>query len=179
MMDPAMDVAVDFSPHGNFDPGAVLSAAQVIWIMDEMAAREVAWLKGGTMAQTVFSSLHYHNALELGPRCPPSDPDFGVAEAACVAIRAFVLAYAKSVEIVYSTLLDANGPARDGEDVWLDPFGIPVETTESPEEVIAYLEQTMLWFIDDRGLEDPLWEQVMLRLRFRKVRRCGHNLFYT
>jgi len=165
-----MDVGGTVSPVGQFDPHAVLSPHELMWIMDEMAARELAWLRGSTMAQTIFTSLHYHNALELRPGMTAQDPRFEAAEAACVALRAFVLAFAKSVDLVYAAFLDTNGPARDGEDVWLDPYGIPLETTETPDEVVAYLDQITLWLEDRMEMEaENGWEQVVMRLRFRKV----------
>jgi hypothetical protein len=156
------------SPLGAFDAHAALSPAQVVWIMDAMTAREVAWLRGGTLAQTIFTSLHYHNAQSLAP--PPDGPEEGYAttEAACVALRAFVLAYAKAVDVAYGIVLDANGPARDGEDMWLDPYGVPLDTTETAAQVAAYVEQITQWLAQWQPHDDA-WSQVVLRLQFRRV----------
>lgn len=170
MMDPAMDWGTNFAPKGEFDPSAALSPAQLVWVMDEMAARELAWHRGGTMAQTLFTSLHYHNALDLAPNISPRDESFPIVETSCVALRAFVLAYAKSIELAYYLLLDGGAVARDGEDIWLDPYGIPLDTTESPEEVVGYVEGVIRWLLaDEERMFDPAWGQIVLRLRFRKV----------
>lgn len=169
MMDPAMDWGVNFNPHGEFDPHAALSPVQVCWIMDEMAAREVAWLRGGTVAQTFLTSLHYHNPLSLHPNVPESDPSFYQAEASCASLRAFVLAYAKSIEVAYYAVLD-SGAVRDGEDTWLDTYGVPLETTESIDDVRAYVSSCARWLLSgDHGPEwdANAWVQVVNRLNFQ------------
>lgn len=170
MMDPAMDWGVNISPKGTFDPAALLTPQQLCWIMDEMSARELAWHQGGTLAQTVYTSLHYHNTLLVSPRVERTHPDFPALEACTAALRAWVLGYAKSIEVAYHALLDANGAARDGEDVWLDAYGIPIETTETADEVATYLESETAWLAADAGrASDPWWANVLLRLRFRAV----------
>lgn len=169
MMDPAMDWGVNFRPHGQFDPHAALSPAQVCWIMDEMAAREVAWLRGGTVAQTFLTSLHYHNPLALQPNVPETDPSFFQAEAACAALRAYVLAYAKSIEVAYYAVLD-SGAVRDGEDSWLDTYGVPLETSESIDDVRAYVSSCARWLLSgDHGpdWDATAWVQVVNRLNFQ------------
>ncbi|WOO83807.1 N-alpha-acetyltransferase 35, NatC auxiliary subunit [Vanrija pseudolonga] len=168
MMDPAMDWGVNISPKGSFDPAALVKPQQLCWIMDEMSARELAWHRGGTLAQTVYTSLHYHNTLLVSPRVERTHPDFPALEACTAALRAWVLGYAKSIEVAYHALLDANGAARDGEDVWLDAYGIPIETTETADEVATYLENETAWLAADAGrASDPWWANVLLRLRFR------------
>lgn len=162
MMDPQMDWGMNFNPHGQFDPGAPLSPDQICWVMDEMAAREVAWLRGGTLAQTVFTSLHYHNALDIVPSRAPSDPAYLAAYSACAALRAFVLGYAKGIELAYNALCDANGVARDGEDIWLDPYGIPLETSEGVPDVLAYLDGVVRWLA-----QRDVYSGVVRRLRLR------------
>lgn len=177
MMDPQMDWGMNFAPHGHFDPGAPLSPAQLCWVMDEMAAREVAWLRGGTLAQTVFTSLHYHNALHIAPSVPQNDPSFLTAYAACAALRAFVLVYAKGVELAWNALCDASGAARDGEDIWSDPYGVPLETTESVSDVLAYVDGVVRWLS-----QRDTYADVVARLRFRtrwiaalQLQIVGHN----
>ncbi|KAL1406283.1 N-alpha-acetyltransferase, non-catalitic subunit [Vanrija albida] len=168
MMDPAMDWGVDISPRGAFDPAALLTPQQLCWTMDEMSARELAWHRGGTLAQTVYTSLHYHNTLLIAPRVERSHEAYPQLEACTAALRAWVLGYAKSVEVAYHALLDANGAARDGEDVWLDAYGIPIETTETADEVATYLENETAWLASDaQRAVDPWWANVLLRLRFR------------
>jgi hypothetical protein len=162
MMDPQMDWGMRFAPHGKFNPGAPLSPAQVCWVMDEMGARELAWLRGGTLAQTVFTGLHYHNALDIAPTIPQDDKAFLAAYAACAALRAFVLAYAKGVEVAWGAMCDASGAARDGEDFWADPYGVPLETTESVADVAAYVDGVVRWLS-----QRDEWAPVAARLRFR------------
>ncbi|BEI94585.1 uncharacterized protein CcaverHIS019_0701570 [Cutaneotrichosporon cavernicola] len=162
MMDPQMDWGMSFAPRGRFDPGAPLTPAQVCWVMDEMGARELAWLQGGTLAQTVFTGLHYHNALEISPKARENDKTFLAAYAACAALRAFVLAYAKGVEIAWGAMCDAAGSARDGEDFWADPYGVPLETAESITDVVSYVNGVVRWLSQQEA-----WVPVAARLWFR------------
>lgn len=162
MMDPQMDWGMHFAPHGNFDPGAPLSPAQLCWIMDEMAAREVAWLRGGTLAQTVFTSLHYHNPTDIQPTVHPADQTYMAAYVACAAMRTYLLAYAKGIELAWNALCDANAAARDGEDIWVDPYGVPLEMSESVPDVLAYVDGVVRWLAQYEGFGD-----VVARLRFR------------
>lgn len=170
-MDPAMDWGMRFAPHGEFDPGKSLEPEQLCWIMDEMAAAEVAWHQGGTLAQTVFSSLHYHNAANITPNIAPDHQDYADAYATCIALRAYVLAFAKGVEIAYSELLNSgNGVARDGEDLWLDTYGIPISTAEGVDDVVMYVDHAIFW-LEGQGYAKGWWSEVTQRLRFRKVCR--------
>ncbi|CAK9782554.1 hypothetical protein CC85DRAFT_284066 [Cutaneotrichosporon oleaginosum] len=162
MMDPQMDWGMHFAPHGKFDPSAPLSPAQVCWVMDEMGARELAWLRGGTLAQTVFTALHSHNTLEIMPGVPPNDKTYLAAWAACAALRAFVLAYAKSVQLEAAAMSEASGAARDGEDFWADPYGVPLETAEDVPEVVAYVDSAARWLAQREE-----WAPAVARLRFR------------
>lgn len=164
-----MDWGMNFAPHGKFDPGANLSPEQLCWVMDEMAAREVAWHRGATLAQTVFSSLHYHNATFITPNVPQDHEDYMSAYAACAALRAFVLAYAKGVEVAHVQLLDnGNGAVRDGEDLWLDNSGIPLNADEGVDDVAVYVENTISW-LRREGFSDGWWVEVINRLVFRRV----------
>lgn len=165
-----MDWGMRFDPHGKFDPGANLAPEELCWVMDEIAARELAWHKGGTLAQTVFSSLHYHNTVNIQPGVPEGHEDYLATYASCAALRAYVLAYAKCVEVAFFELLDSgNGTARDGEDLWLDAYGIPINTTEGVGEVLIYVDNVITW-LQTQGFTGEWWDQVVLRLQFRKVR---------
>ncbi|KAL7425052.1 N-alpha-acetyltransferase, non-catalitic subunit [Cryptotrichosporon argae] len=146
---PKMDTGHEAKLKGRFDPHAELSAEQTCWIMDEMMANEIAWYGGHTLAQTVFSSLHYHNAHALTGNAP-----------LVLALRAYVLAYAKTVDLVYAEC--GRGMVKDCEDVWLDHAGIAVAAAEDDEDVVAWCEHAM------SGVREGEWEdEVIKRLELR------------
>ncbi len=58
-------------------------------------------------------------------------------------LRAFVLAYCKTIDLAYVEL--GKGHVNDGEDCWLDHYGLPVQMTDSANEIINVVDQAMDW----------------------------------
>jgi hypothetical protein len=162
MFDPKMDTGVLHGlPELPFDPAADLAANEACWIMDEMMATEVcrsvvarscqlAWYRGSSLCQTVYTSLYYHNPGELTLTTPVT-----------AALRAYVLAYCKTIDLAYAEL--SKGHIYDGEDCWLDHYGLPVQLTDNVGDINHILDLAMEE-ADTEGLE-PL----VHRLAFRKV----------
>ncbi|KAK4688287.1 hypothetical protein P7C73_g1823, partial [Tremellales sp. Uapishka_1] len=56
-------------------------------------------------------------------------------------LSTFVLAYRKTISIVYDELL--KGHVMDGEDCWLDHYGVQIHILESVESVVDFIEETL------------------------------------
>ena len=98
---------------------------------------QIAWYSGGNLCQTVFTSLYYFNSHHMYPSTSSSN------ELVTLVLRAFVLAYRKMIELAYDEL--AKGHVIDGEDCWLDDYGLSSQVTESVDEVIDIVDQALDW----------------------------------
>ena len=87
---------------------------------------QYAWWSGGTLCQTVFTSLLYHNFERID----------------CQALRAYTIGFAKCVDLAYQEL--SRGHVNDGEDCWLDHYGISVNLADSTENVLELLDQAVV-----------------------------------
>lgn len=80
---------------------------------------------GATLCDTVYTALYYHHADSISS----------------LALRAYSLAYVKSIELVYEEF--AKGYVSEGEDVWLDHYGISVKMTDTTEDILEVLEEAI------------------------------------
>jgi hypothetical protein len=58
-------------------------------------------------------------------------------------LRAFVLVYAKSIDLAYTEL--AKGHVRNGEDILLDHYGIAVQMEDPVEDVLDVVHLALNW----------------------------------
>jgi hypothetical protein len=79
------------------------------------------------------------------------------------AFRAFVFAYLKTVDLVYVEL--AKGHVSDGEDCWLDHYGLPVHMSDSVDKIVYQMDLAMDMLHDD-------YPELLSRL---EIRRVGHR----
>ena len=91
----------------------------------------MAWLAGSTLVQTVFTSVYYH-IPDLAYRCTAPEPLPSI-------LRAYGLAFAKSVELVYYEL--HKGHVRDVEDCWMESFGVVVKLDDRVEDALRELDR--------------------------------------
>ncbi|KIW92978.1 uncharacterized protein Z519_06827 [Cladophialophora bantiana CBS 173.52] len=69
--DPKMDSgcsAFDADIDEEFDPARTVSAEEMIWLMDQLMYREVAWHMGYPLSQTLFTSIHIERLLWPQPK---------------------------------------------------------------------------------------------------------------
>ena len=69
--------------------------------------------------------------------------DLPLSQLVSLVLRAFVLAYGKSIDLAYSELTEGN--VIDGEDCWLDPSGLPLQMTESVDEIVSCVDFALDW----------------------------------
>jgi hypothetical protein len=111
---------------------------------------QLAWYRGSSLSQTVYTSLHFHNPGETAPTTPVTST-----------LRAYVLAYCKTIDLAYTEL--SKGHIYDGEDCWLDHYGLPVQLSDSVGDINHILDLA-IEEADVEGLA-PLAH----RLSFRRV----------
>lgn len=88
-------------------------------------SEQISWHLGATLCDTVYTALYYHH--------PEAVADFS--------LRAYILAYVKSIELVYNEL--AKGHIVDGEDVWLDHHGVSIGLADSVEQIDEMLDSAI------------------------------------
>ena len=105
---------------------------------------QVAWHQGTPICQCVYSSLYYHNfqllftgydsgAAQLLSKLSLEDTD-APSELITVVLKSYILSYRKTLDLVFVEL--AKGNVVDGEDCWLDDYGLGVTLTDEVEEVL-------------------------------------------
>ncbi|WVR08012.1 hypothetical protein IAU60_005056 [Kwoniella sp. DSM 27419] len=115
LFDPKMDTGASSPSRPRvFVPDFPYSPEDVCWIMDSMLS-----------AESVYSSMFYHNPHHLA--------NASTGHLVDLVLRAFVLLFCKTIDLAYTEL--AKGHIKDGEDCWLDHYGIPVRMSDSVEDV--------------------------------------------
>lgn len=107
----------------------------------------MSWHHGATLCQTVYTSLHFLN-IEHIPQ----------AELHLI-LRSYVLAVAKSIDLAYSEM--NLGRILDGEDCFLDHFGLSVHLEDPTADILTLLSEAMSWSHDR--------PQILYRLQSRDV----------
>ena len=107
----------------------------------------MSWHHGATLCQTVYTSLHFLN-IEHIPQ----------AELHLI-LRSYVLAVAKSIDLAYSEM--NRGRILDGEDCFLDHFGLSVHLEDPTADILTLLSEAMSWSYDR--------PQILYRLQSRDV----------
>ncbi|WVO13900.1 hypothetical protein L204_101524 [Cryptococcus depauperatus] len=168
LMDPKMDTGISSNRMSQviFDPQTLLSPTDTLWIMDQMLALEVLWYRGGSLGQTVYTSLYYHNIQFLA-----APPNFTSSQQLdhllYMVFRSFILLYCKSIDLVYNEL--SKGHVFEGEDCFLDHHGIPIHFEDSVESIIGIVSEALGWLESEHCfLEDNIRDQLINRVVFHR-----------
>ncbi|WRT69700.1 uncharacterized protein IL334_006690 [Kwoniella shivajii] len=165
-MDSGMIIQSAMSPV-RFDPEAPLCVEDVCWVMDRMMALEVAWYRGATLCQSVYTGLYYHNPQHLaGPsRYPQQEQQTYLMY---LVLRSYVLLYCKTIDLAYSEF--AKNHVYDGEDCWLDHYGVAVRMSDPIEDVVSLTDEALVWLESEQCDISTKWrEQLIKRLVFRRA----------
>ena len=109
---------------------------------------QFAWYGGGNLCQTVFTCLYCFNSHNMYSSESSSN------ELVTLVLRAYVLTYRKTIQLAYDEF--SKGHVIDGEDCWLDDYGLSGQVTESVDEVLDLMEQASDWLEEYDG-EFDLW----------------------
>ncbi|ORY34782.1 Mak10 subunit, NatC N-terminal acetyltransferase-domain-containing protein [Naematelia encephala] len=151
--DPKMDTGVASSSNQQiYNPNISLSAEEVCWVIDHMTALEVAWYRGATLCQTVFTCIPCHK------------PELFAEQQGFVeqALRSYIYAYLKTIELAYAEL--SKGHVLDGEDVWLDHYGLPIEMFDDVDTILQEMDRGAHWALESN---DPWMFELGKRFRVR------------
>ncbi|WVQ74990.1 hypothetical protein IAR50_004598 [Cryptococcus sp. DSM 104548] len=147
-----------------FDPNVDLSAEDLCSIMDRMLAMEVSWYRGGNLCQSVYSCLYFHNVYMI-----QAPSEYLATETLLIrlVLRAYVLLFCKSIDFAYTEL--AKGNVYEGEDCWLDHYGVPLRVSEDTDTIVAVADDALGWLESDEcQLPVSIKDQLVYRLVFRR-----------
>lgn len=152
ILDQKMDTGVvSLNSRSDFDPQAALTPKIVCWIVDQMLVREVscqvdgnrsyqiAWYRGATLAQTVYTCLLFHHPDAFASQyLPESSMSASIGILADI-LSSYTLAWIKTIDVAYTEL--NKGHVTDGEDCLLDHQGLAVQMADSVVDIAARLDQ--------------------------------------
>ena len=108
IMDPRMDTGMLVEDvQKEFDITKKLSAKQTLGIMDGLVSREMAWISGHSLSQTVYTCIYFHHIQALNDMAMPtlvSDMDdiiYGV-------LKTYVLATIKCCHYIWTEMTLGN-----------------------------------------------------------------------
>lgn len=109
IMDPRMDTGmlIEETTTNKFDIHKRLSADQTLGIMDRLVTREMAWISGHSLSQTVYTCIYFHHVKELNDMPMPtltsnmSDILYGV-------LKSYVLATVKCCHYIWTEMTQGN-----------------------------------------------------------------------
>ncbi|KAK6437301.1 N-alpha-acetyltransferase, non-catalitic subunit [Oleoguttula sp. CCFEE 5521] len=176
IMDPMMDSGVILTGESEdlgLDPGAPLSAAQVLGIMDHLWCLEAAWLEGYPLSQTIYTSVHVDALMAPENRHPyplPSSPSTGhqakETDLVHAVLRAYCIAVIKSVECVLQMVQSQN--FYEEEDFVTHLFGRELLPKTTEEEAIGLLNDAAS-YVTTHELDSNVAHALHIRLDARKM----------
>ncbi|WFD33307.1 N-alpha-acetyltransferase, non-catalitic subunit [Malassezia cuniculi] len=110
-----------------------LSQDEVVWCMDRMFACEIAWLRGASLLQTIYTSTYFGFHV-YGDAPVPDDPGHH-------AFHAFLRATGVGAAIVWHELSKNN--VVDGEDFHGDPGAMPPPSLQDISPLVAALDDAI------------------------------------
>lgn len=156
-MDPRMDagVHVDSVP---FDIHQRLTADETLEVMDQLVVRELAWLSGHSLSQTVYTCIYFHHLKELNQLSflsseEPSDIIYS-------ALRIYLLATIKCCHYIWSEMSQRN--LFEGEDFTSHLFGLSFNHQLPDISILNDLDMSIL------GLHQIDARQLLHRIELRK-----------
>lgn len=58
-------------------------------------------------------------------------------------LRTYLLLYCKTIDLMYTEL--SKGNIIEGEDCWLDHYGLPIKVNDDVETIIEFANETLVW----------------------------------
>lgn len=109
IMDPRMDtgVLVEETAAEKYDILKRLKPETVLGIMDRLVTREMAWISGHSLSQTVYTCIYFHHIQQLNTLPMPTltsnmeDIIFGV-------LKSYVLATVKTCHYIWNEMTQGN-----------------------------------------------------------------------
>lgn len=69
--------------------------------------------------------------------------------------RSYALAFCKCVDLAHREL--CKGHIYEGEDVWLDHFGLPISLSDETMDIVDLVDEALEWLRVDDGQHPMYW----------------------
>ncbi|ORE06548.1 Mak10-domain-containing protein [Rhizopus microsporus var. microsporus] len=89
IMDPRMDTGVIVSEQEPFDISRRMSAEETLDVMDNLVTREIAWLAGHSLSQTVYTCIYFHHMKSLNELSSSVVTSMSIEDIAYSALRIY------------------------------------------------------------------------------------------
>ncbi|KIW12266.1 hypothetical protein PV08_09542 [Exophiala spinifera] len=172
--DPKMDsgsVAFDPDSEAEYDFSTTHSPEEIIWLMDELFCREVAWHKGHPLSQTLFTSLHIERLLWPEPKRLTDARFFPEGSSAAPSssllenvLRPFCLGMIKACDLVLEMVM--NSHYYEEEDFATQIFNTPLLHIFQTDEILSELQGAEL-FLKQSDLDGDMRKALLVRIRAR------------
>lgn len=90
-------------------------------------------------------------------------------------LKAYTIAYTKCIDLVYTEL--CRGNVKDGEDCWLDHYGVSVNLEDPAEAVMEVLASA--YDRAEERISGPWSVEILKRLDVRSVSTFLHKLTWA
>ncbi|KAI8084806.1 Mak10 subunit, NatC N-terminal acetyltransferase-domain-containing protein [Halteromyces radiatus] len=134
IMDPRMDTGMvimedDGDKKGaDYDINQTLKPEELLWIMDQLLACEMAWLSGHSLAQTVYTCIYFHHVPTLLDRPPPTLTESKNLDKVMQAVlKAYILGSVKCCHHIWNEMVSGN--IFEEEDFTTNLFGLSLYET--------------------------------------------------
>ncbi|KIW99425.1 uncharacterized protein Z518_11413 [Rhinocladiella mackenziei CBS 650.93] len=172
--DPKMDsgsLAFDPEIEDDFNFATTVSAEEIIWLMDELMYREVAWHMGYPLSQTLFTSVHIERLLWPEPK-QLSDARFDKDPVQMVSspsllrdvFQPYCIGLIKSCDLVLSMISTEH--YYEEEDFATQIFNRPLLHDFPVHDVVKLVQNACLW-VHNSEMSSSLKDALIARLNGR------------
>lgn len=157
----------------DYDVSQNLLPEEIIWIMDQLLAYQIAWHQGFSLVQNVFSSVHIDNLLSMEreegqpPKYVNLSNGASPNELVQTVLRAFCISVIKSCDIVIDVIRGQE--YYEEEDVNTQTCDRSMLNDFTDKDYIYMLHEAYVWVQQKRrrgGLSDELADAFLARLAF-------------
>ncbi|KAI9282160.1 Mak10 subunit, NatC N-terminal acetyltransferase-domain-containing protein [Sporodiniella umbellata] len=141
IMDPRMDTGL-FRETAHFDVYKRLSLEDTLDVMDSLVVREMSWISGHSISQTVFTCVYFHHMVELNQLSSDIIDSKKTEDVIYSALRIYLLATLKCCHYVWSEMSQRN--LYDGEDFTTHLFGLSFNHQLPDMRVLNDLDSSIL-----------------------------------
>lgn len=108
IMDPRMDTGMLVKEKPNtFDIHNRISIEETLGIMDRLLTREMAWISGHSLAQTVYTCIYFHHIATLN-QLPMPTLTSGMDDIIYGVLKTYVLATVKCCHYIWTEMTQGN-----------------------------------------------------------------------
>ena len=162
-------VALNDTFESDFEPCSELSAAEILWIMDQLICLEIIWHDGYPLSQTLYTSLHVDRLLSPDNKYPYTFQYGDDASDTLVdrVLRSYCIALIKCCQLSLHTIQSQN--FYEEEDFVTHLFGrelLPAMGTQPACELLS----ESISYVNDCNISEGLQKALLTRLQFREVR---------